>query len=127
MNTNGGIAAAASSENPEFVGHVRLYIAGATPNSLRAQQSLREAMSEMQGAAAWLDIEVIDVFKGPKRAIADGILVTPTLVAQYSGKRVMMVGDLRDATALRSILDACAGASQNAGAIAVHPSSEARS
>jgi len=127
MNINGGNAATASPENPERVGHVRLYIAGASPNSLRAQQSLREAMSEMQGSAARLDIEVIDVFKGPKRAIVDGILVTPTLVAQYSGKRVMMVGDLRDATALRSILDACAGASQDAGAIGGQQGSEARS
>lgn len=100
-------SAVLTSSDP--VGWVRLYIAGATPNSLRAQQSLREATSAMQEAAERLDIEVIDVFKGPKRAIADGILVTPTLVAQYSGKRVMMVGDLRDAAALRSILDACAG------------------
>jgi circadian clock protein KaiB len=113
------------SEEHDSVGHVRLYIAGATPNSLRAQQSLREATSTMQGAAARLDIEVIDVFKGPKRAIADGILVTPTLVAQYSGRRVMMVGDLRDMAALRSILDACAGASEENGAPAGQAGSQA--
>jgi circadian clock protein KaiB len=89
---------------------IRLYIAGSTPNSLRALQSLRDATSAMNDAACLISIDVIDVFKGPKRAIADGILVTPTLIAQYAGKRVMMVGDLSDAAALRSILDACAHA-----------------
>ena len=89
-------------------GQVRLYIAGSTPNSLRAQQNLRDATDAMTDAVAHLNIEVIDVFKGPKKAIADGILVTPTLIARYAGKRVMMVGDLSDAAALRSVLDACA-------------------
>jgi len=99
----------------EPLGFIRLYIAGQTPNSLRAQQNLRDATCAIKDAAELLNVEVIDVFKGPKRAIADGILVTPTLVAQYSGKRVMMVGDLSDSAALRSILDACASASEVAG------------
>jgi hypothetical protein len=88
-------------------GNIRLYIAGLSPNSLRAQQNLRDATNAMNDPAVRLNVEVIDVFKGPKRAIADGILVTPTLIAHYSGKRVVMVGDLGDASALRSILDAC--------------------
>jgi circadian clock protein KaiB len=96
-------------------GYVRLYIAGSTPNSLRAQQSLRDALSAMADTAMRLTIEVIDVFKGPKRAITDGILVTPTLVALHSGKRVVMVGDLSDAAALRSVLEACARASEARG------------
>jgi circadian clock protein KaiB len=94
-------------KNIRTVGQIRLYIAGQTPNSLRAQQNLHDATEAMKDSAVLLNVEVIDVFKGPKRAIADGILVTPTLVAHYSGKRVMMVGDLGDASALRSILDAC--------------------
>ena len=104
-----------TARNIGAVGLIRLYIAGSTPNSLRAEQSLRDATDLMKDASIRLNIEVIDVFKGPKRAIADGILVTPTLIAQYSGKRVMMVGDLSDAAALRSILDACAHASEEAG------------
>jgi circadian clock protein KaiB len=97
----------AAAEGPEPPCQIRLYIAGSTPNSLRAQRSLRDATDAMQDAAERLDIQVIDVFKGPKRAIADGILVTPTLIAQYGGKRVMIVGDLSDSAALRSVLDAC--------------------
>jgi len=92
----------------ESLGEVRLYIAGSTPNSLRALKSLRDSTDAMNDAETRLNIQVIDVFKGPKRAIADGILVTPTLIAQYGGKRVTMVGDLSDAVALRSVLDACA-------------------
>jgi circadian clock protein KaiB len=105
-----GAGPVAAGEAAEPSRHIRLYIAGLTPNSLRAQQNLRDATHAIRDAAARLNVEVIDVFQGPKRAIADGILVTPTLVAQYSGKRVMMVGDLSDVAALRSILDACAGA-----------------
>ncbi len=90
------------------VGYIRLYIAGLTPNSLRAQHNLRDAINAIQDSAARLRVEVIDVFQGPKRAIADGILVTPTLVAQYCGKRAMMVGDLSDGAAVRSLLEACA-------------------
>jgi len=127
MNVDRTIAELAPLENHQPVGHVRLYIAGGTPNSLRAQQSLHEATSAMQEKAARLDIEVIDVFKGSKKAIADGILVTPTLVAQYAGKRVTMVGDLRDAPALRFILEACAGALEDTGASAGEPGSKARS
>ncbi len=99
-------------------GQLRLYIAGSTPNSLRAQQSLRDALGALTEPATGLSVDVIDVLKGPKRAIADGILVTPTLVALYSDKRVMMVGDLSDAAALRSVLEACVGAADDTGAYA---------
>jgi len=120
-----GISGPASPvERREPLGQVRLYIAGSTPNSLRAQQSVRDATDAMKDAAMRLSIEVIDVFKGPKKAITDGILVTPTLIAQYSGKRVMMVGDLSDAASLRSVLDACAQASEETGATMSQPDEE---
>ncbi len=81
-----------------------------------AQQGVRDATEAMKDAATLLNIQVIDVSEGPKRAIADGIPVTPTLIAQYAGKRVMMMGDLSDAAALRSVLDACAHALEEADA-----------
>lgn len=110
--TPAGAGPSAAQDVVRPAGHIRLYIAGSTPNSLRAQQSLRDATSAISDTAARLTFEVIDVFKGPKRAIADGILVTPTLVVQHSGERVVMVGDLSDAAALRSVLEACARASE---------------
>ena len=85
---------------------LRLYIAGSTPNSLRAQKNLHAALDIIAKTAKRPSIEIIDVFEGPKRAIADGIFVTPTLIGRLSDKRIVMVGDLSDAAALGSILDA---------------------
>lgn len=56
----------------------RLYVAGDAQNSIEARANLRDICDR------WLpqrhDIEVIDVFRHPKRALSDGIFMTPTLV-----------------------------------------------
>ena len=56
----------------------RLYVAGDAQNSAQAVANLTAF------CRAYLrdrhDIEVVDVFREPKRALADGILMTPTLV-----------------------------------------------
>ena len=98
------------AEAPEASGQLRLYISGSTPNSLRAQQSVRGEINAMGGRRQRLGLQLIDVFAGTKRAIADGVLVTPTLIAQFSGRRVVIVGDLSDRAALRSVLEGYAEA-----------------
>jgi circadian clock protein KaiB len=56
----------------------RLYVAGDAANSTQAAANLAEF------CRAYLpnryEIEVVDVFRAPKRALADGIFMTPTLV-----------------------------------------------
>jgi circadian clock protein KaiB len=56
----------------------RLYVAGDAQNSARAVANLTAFCQ------AYLrdrhDIEVVNVFREPKRALADGIYMTPTLV-----------------------------------------------
>lgn len=56
----------------------RLYIAGEAQNSAQAVSNLaalcRAHLVDRH------EIEVVDVFREPKRALADGILMTPTLV-----------------------------------------------
>ena len=56
----------------------RLYVAGDAQNSAQAVANLtalcRTHLPDRH------DIEVVDVFREPKRALADGILMTPTLV-----------------------------------------------
>ena len=56
----------------------RLYVAGDAQNSTQAVANLTAFCQ------AYLrdrhDIEVVNVFREPKRALADGILMTPTLV-----------------------------------------------
>ncbi len=56
----------------------RLYVAGDAQNSLKARTNL-EAICQTY-LAEQHEIEVIDVFKEPKRALADGVFMTPTLV-----------------------------------------------
>ncbi len=56
----------------------RLYVAGDAPNSAQAIANLAAFCR-----AHLLDryeIEVVDVFREPKRALAEGIFMTPTLV-----------------------------------------------
>ena len=56
----------------------RLYVTGDAPNSTQAVANLtalcRAHLPDRH------EIEVVDVFREPKRALADGIFMTPTLV-----------------------------------------------
>jgi circadian clock protein KaiB len=56
----------------------RLYVAGDAQNSAQAVANLTALCEEyLKDRHA---IEVVNVFQQPKRALADGILMTPTLV-----------------------------------------------
>lgn len=85
--------------------HLRLYIAHATPNSTRAEQNLSAALNAIDGAGKKLELEIVDVFTQPKRAITDGIIVTPTLIGLKENGRVTMMGDLSDSAKLKLLLE----------------------
>ena len=72
----------------------RLYIAGGAPNSVRALANLyaicRKHFPESHR------IEVIDVLKEPIRALADVILVTPTLVKVSPDPEQQIIGNLSE-------------------------------
>ncbi len=73
---------------------LKLYIAGNTPNSLRALKMLKNIMEqEFKGVYA---LKVIDVIKNPHLAEEDKILAIPTLskVLPLPVKRI--IGDLSD-------------------------------
>ena len=56
---------------------LKLYVAGNTPNSIRALKTLNNILEEeFQGVYA---LKVIDVLKNPQLAEEDKILATPTL------------------------------------------------
>ncbi len=74
---------------------LRLYIAGATPNSARAEKNLQIALAASPEAAG-LALTVIDVFKEGRRALADEVIVTPTLIANGPNGRQVLMGDLTD-------------------------------
>lgn len=70
----------------------KLYVAGQSPNSVRAVKNLQAICQTQLGGAA--TIEVIDVLKEPERALADKVVVTPTLVKTAPAPRQVIVGNL---------------------------------
>ena len=56
----------------------RLYVAGDALNSAQARANLN-ALCRAHLAGRY-EIEVVDVFREPKRALADAVFMTPTLI-----------------------------------------------
>jgi circadian clock protein KaiB len=71
---------------------LRLYIAGNAPNSLRAIDNLN-ALCELHRLAT---AEIVDVLEFPLRGLADGIVVTPTLVKLLPLPVKRVIGNLSD-------------------------------
>ena len=73
---------------------LRLYVAGTAPNSVRAiENATLICESYFAGRHA---MEIIDLLKEPKRAFADGIIVTPTLVKVSPPPMQKIIGNLSD-------------------------------
>ena len=86
--------------DPDYV--LRLYVADEAPNSLQARSNLRAfCITHLAGRH---QIEVIDVFKHPGRALDEGIFMTPTLIKLLPLPVRRIVGSLSDADALRQAL-----------------------
>ena len=72
----------------------RLYFAGGAPNSVRALANLyaicRKHFPDSHR------IELIDVMKDPMRALADAILVTPTVVKLSPAPELQIIGNLSE-------------------------------
>ena len=73
---------------------LKLYVAGNTPNSMRALNTLSEILkTDFQGVYA---LKVIDVLKSPQLAEEDKILATPTLAKILPPPVRRIIGDLSD-------------------------------
>jgi circadian clock protein KaiB len=72
--------------------HLRLYVAGQSPKSLRAFANLTELCDEH--LAGRYEIEVIDLVEKPALARADDILAIPTLVRRLPAPLRKIIGDL---------------------------------
>jgi circadian clock protein KaiB len=73
---------------------MRLYIADNAPNSLRAIANLEAICKEHLKEN--FKLEIIDVLETPLRALADGILVTPSLAKVSPSPAAKIVGNLSD-------------------------------
>jgi circadian clock protein KaiB len=67
-----------SKTKPKSMFKFRLYVAGDAQNSAHALANLTALCRAY--LADRHNIEVVNVFREPKRALADGILMTPTLI-----------------------------------------------
>jgi circadian clock protein KaiB len=73
---------------------LRLYIAGNSSSSRRAEQNVMH-LRKFMNAGAW-QIEIIDVLAKPELAEQAGILATPTLTYENQDRPRRIVGDLSD-------------------------------
>ena len=78
--------------NPPIQFKFRLYVAGDALNSHLAVANLKNFCREQLPARH--DFEIIDVLRHPKRALEEGILMTPTLVKYAPAPSCRIVGTL---------------------------------
>lgn len=82
--------------------HVRLYVAGDSPNSTKAVANLRAALVELSRSPD--DVEIIDVLRAPERGLRAGVLVTPMLVRVSPLPERRILGNLSDRAILHGVL-----------------------
>jgi circadian clock protein KaiB len=81
---------------------LRLYVAGNAPNSLQALAHAR-AICDQHFADAY-ELDVVDLLEHPGRALADGIILTPTLLKLLPLPVQRVVGNLSDAQGVLQVL-----------------------
>ena len=92
----------ASGGQVATVVELRLYIANNAPNSLRAVANLEAICKEHLKDK--FRLEIIDVLETPLRALADGILVTPSLAKMSPSPAAKIVGNLSDRSSVLQAL-----------------------
>jgi len=85
-----------ASESASYPLRLCMFIARSTPCSVRAERNLMAALTRLDPTEWAFELEVIDVFADPRRALSEGIIVTPTLVAEGVAGPVSLAGDLAD-------------------------------
>lgn len=77
---------------------MRLYVAGRAPNSVKAIANL-EAICR-QYLEDDYKLEIVDVCEHPRRALDDGVLVTPSLARLSPSPIVNVIGNLSDTSSV---------------------------
>ena len=84
-----------STEHEQSVAcHLRLYVAGQSPKSLRALANLKRLCEEHLDSD--YEIEVVDLLEQPRLAAGDEIVAIPTLVRRLPTPMRKIIGDLSD-------------------------------
>lgn len=74
--------------------HLRLYIARGSPNSRIALRNITAIRDRY--LADRCELEVIDLFEDPLRALDDGVMMTPMLLLVSRDPPVSIIGNLSD-------------------------------
>lgn len=95
MTSSASSAAEPSEEVPETgFCHLRLYVAGQSPKSLKALANLKRLCEEHLDER--YEIEVVDLVEHPRLAAGDEIIAIPTLVRRLPEPMRKIIGDLSD-------------------------------
>jgi len=71
---------------------LRLYVAGQTPNSVRALENIKRICEEfLNGRYA---LEVVDIYQQPVLAKGDQIIAVPTLIRKLPSPLRKFIGDM---------------------------------
>jgi circadian clock protein KaiB len=73
---------------------LRLYVAGNAPNSVRAIANAKAICLEHYSDEC--ELEIVDLMEQPLRALADEIIVTPTLLRLQPLPMLRVIGNLND-------------------------------
>lgn len=87
---------------PMFEGAFRLYVAGRSGESLRAEETVRRILEGE--AAGSRRLEVIDISVSPGLAEADGISAVPALAPPRGMSGWRIVGDLSQEEQIRTLI-----------------------
>jgi circadian clock protein KaiB len=79
---------------------LKLYVAGASPHSAQALETVRRLCDEE--LPGQVELQVVDVTEEPDLAGRDGIVAVPTLVKRLPAPPRRLVGDLADVDRLRT-------------------------
>ncbi len=85
---------------------LRLYVTGSAPNSVAALANL----NAVRAALDQHELEIVDVLERPERALADDVLVTPTLLKLAPHPPCRIVGSLSNTLQVLSSLGIVQGA-----------------
>lgn len=84
------------SKNGEIVAEYRLklFITGASPNSIRAVENIKAICS--QYLAGNYQLEIIDVHQQPQLTEGENVIALPLLIKKAPGTERRMIGDMSD-------------------------------
>jgi circadian clock protein KaiB len=73
---------------------LRLYVAGLTPNSMRAVLDLRRLCEEHLPGRC--EVEIVDIYQQPERAVEAQIVAVPTLLKTAPAPQLRLIGSLTE-------------------------------